>query len=90
VIVIQVPPLRSRTDDLPLLAEHFMRNTCENNGRPIMHIEEDAILELQKMPWTGNIRELRNVIERLAILCDHSVKSDDVIRFAQPLITKKN
>jgi len=86
VILIHVPALRERVDDIPLLADHFMQQTCDNNGKPFLPFEENAIKELQKMPWTGNIRELRNVVERLAILCDNKVTSDDVIKFAQPLI----
>jgi len=89
VILIQVPPLRERTDDIPALVDHFMEKTCERNGRAQLEVEEEAIEELKKMPWTGNIRELRNVVERLAILCDLKVTREDIIRFAQPLMTKK-
>ncbi len=87
VILIHVPALRERKEDIPLLANHFMQQICENNGKPFMEIEEGAVAELQKMPWTGNIRELRNVIERLAILCDNKVTDEDIKRFAQPLIS---
>ncbi len=86
VILIHVPSLRERSDDIPLLADHFMQLTSENSGKPVLTIEEDALKELKKMPWTGNIRELRNVIERLAILCDHVVSAEDVVKFAQPLM----
>lgn len=86
VILIHVPALRDRKDDIPLLADHFMLQICVSNGKPLLHFEEKAFKELQKMPWTGNIRELRNVVERLAILCDGNVTGEDVIRFAQPLI----
>ena len=86
VILIHVPALRERKDDIPLLANYFMQNTCTNNGKPMLSFEDKAFHELQKMPWTGNIRELRNVVERLAILCDNKVTAQDVIRFAQPLI----
>lgn len=86
VILIDVPPLRERSDDIPILAEHFMQQVCAKNGRPIIGFEPDAISALQKMPWTGNIRELRNVVERLAILCDQEVKKVDVERYAQPLM----
>ncbi|MBL7104228.1 MAG: sigma-54-dependent Fis family transcriptional regulator [Bacteroidales bacterium] len=87
VILIHVPALRERKEDIQLLANHFMQQICENNGKPLMEIEEGAVTELQKMPWTGNIRELRNVIERLAILCDNKVTDEDIKRFAQPLIS---
>ncbi|MCD4683493.1 MAG: sigma-54 dependent transcriptional regulator [Bacteroidales bacterium] len=86
VILIHVPALRERIDDIPILADHFMQQTCDNNGKPFLPFEDGAIKELQKMPWTGNIRELRNVVERLAILCDNKITADDVIRFAQPLM----
>ncbi len=86
VILIHVPALRERSDDIPLLSEHFMVQTCEANGKPVLPFDDGAFDELKKMPWTGNIRELRNVVERLAILCDHKVAGADVIKFAQPLI----
>ncbi len=86
VILIHVPALRERKEDIPLLVNHFMNQFCEKNGKPQMEIEEDAILALQEMPWTGNIRELHNVTERLAILCDHSITNEDVVKYAQPLI----
>ncbi len=85
VILIHVPSLRERMEDIPLLANHFMLQTCANNGKPLLQFEEESIAGLQKMTWTGNIRELRNVVERLAILCDNMVTAQDVIRFAQPL-----
>jgi DNA-binding NtrC family response regulator len=89
VILIHVPPLRERSNDIPLLAEHFMQLISENSGKPVIPFDDDAFEELKKMPWTGNIRELRNVVERLAILCDNSVTGEDVKRFAKPLINSK-
>ena len=85
VILINVPSLNERKDDIPLLAEHFMKETCESNGKAVIEISNDAMLELQKIKWTGNVRELRNVIERLAILCDHKIEKEDVSKYAQPL-----
>lgn len=85
VILIQVPPLNDRVDDIPLLANHFMRIICESSGRPVMPISDEAMNELKKINWTGNIRELRNVVERLAILSDKEVTANDVIKFAMPL-----
>ncbi len=85
VILIHVPALRERKDDIPILAEHFMQQTCDNNGKPVLPFEDKAIEQLQKMPWTGNIRELRNVVERLAILCDNQITEEDVEKFVQPL-----
>ncbi len=86
VIIIHVPALRERVEDIPILSEYFMKQTCEANGKPVLPFEDGAFEELQKMPWTGNIRELRNVVERLAILCDNKITGADVIRFAQPLM----
>ncbi len=86
VIIIHVPALRERVEDIPILSEYFMKQTCEANGKPVLPFEDGAFEELQKMPWTGNIRELRNVVERLAILCDNKITGEDVIRFAQPLM----
>lgn len=85
VILIHVPPLHERKDDIPLLAGYFMEEICAEQGKPLMFFEDSAFEELKKMKWTGNIRELRNVVERLIILCDREITRDDVIRFAQPL-----
>lgn len=85
VILINVPPLNERKDDIPILAEHFMKQIAENSGRPVMSITDEAMEELKKIKWTGNIRELRNVVERLAILSDKEVSAEDVKRFAMPL-----
>ena len=85
VILIQVPPLNERPEDIPELAKHFMAQICAEYGIPEKEITSDAINQLQKMPWTGNIREFRNVIERLIILCDKSITGDDVSNYAKPL-----
>ena len=85
VILIKVPPLASRLDDIPELAQHFMESALQEMGRPNIQFLPEAIDELQKLPWSGNIRELRNVIERLIILCDKEITSDDVKRYASPL-----
>ncbi|MGQ8337680.1 sigma-54-dependent transcriptional regulator [Sunxiuqinia sp. A32] len=85
VILIEVPSLNERPDDIPSLASHFMSQICAEYGMPEKSITEEAIEQLQKMRWTGNIREFRNVIERLIILCDKSITSDDVVNFARPL-----
>jgi DNA-binding NtrC family response regulator len=87
VILIHVPPLRERSEDIPLLVQHFMEQICESNGKPLMIITDGAFEQLKKMPWTGNIRELRNVVERMIILCDTAINAEDVKRFAQPLIS---
>jgi DNA-binding NtrC family response regulator len=85
VIIIHVPSLNDRIGDIPLLAEHFNEQICGEYGRPKMVIIPDAINELQKITWTGNIREFRNVLERLIILCDKEITGNDVAAYAQPI-----
>ena len=85
VIIIQVPTLNERLEDIPLLADHFIRQVCEEQGKPPMSFSDDAIKELQKITWTGNIREFRNVVERLAILSSDPISGDDVKLFSTPL-----
>jgi DNA-binding NtrC family response regulator len=87
VIIIQVPALKERLEDIPLLADYFIEQICTEYGRPKTSIQPDAIKDLQKINWTGNIRELRNVLERLIILCDKEITSRDVAAYAQPNIT---
>jgi DNA-binding NtrC family response regulator len=84
VILIHVPSLNDRTDDIPLLAEHFLKSICEEHSMPLKTITKEALKELQKINWTGNIREFRNVIERLVILCDKTITDKDVIAYARP------
>lgn len=85
VILIEVPPLSKRTDDIPLLTNHFLKEICATQGKPLMKALPDAMDELKKMPWTGNIRELRNVVERLVILCENEIKADDVKLYVRPM-----
>ena len=85
VILIHVPALNERLEDIPLLANHFIHTICDEYGMPLKSISDDAIAELQKITWTGNIREFRNVIERLIILCDLNITAEDVLKFAAPL-----
>ena len=85
VILIQVPTLNERVEDIPLLADHFITQICEESGVAKSTITPDALAELQKINWTGNIRELRNVIERLLILCDKNITAKDVQLYAHPL-----
>lgn len=87
VILIHVPSLNERKEDIPLLAQHFLKLICEEYGMPLKAISKDAIAELQKINWTGNIREFRNVMERLIILCDKTIHDKDVIAYARPLKT---
>ncbi|MGF1583932.1 MAG: sigma-54-dependent transcriptional regulator [Bacteroidales bacterium] len=85
VILINVPTLNERLEDIPLLADHFNEMICAEYGMPKKAINEDAIAELQKIEWTGNIREFRNVLERLIILCDKEITGKDVINYSQPI-----
>lgn len=86
VILIHVPSLNERQEDIPVLAEHFLTMVCAEHGISRKELAEDAILELQKIDWTGNIRELRNIIERLVILCDFNITGEDVTLFANPKV----
>ncbi len=85
VILIHVPPLRERKDDIPALAEHFATEICESHGRVVSTFTGDAMEALKEMPWSGNVRELHNVVERLIILCDREITGADVKKYAQPL-----
>jgi len=85
VILISVPSLDERKDDIPLLAEHFNELICADYGVPKKEIKKDAIDELKKISWTGNIREFRNVLERLIILCEKEITGKDVVSYAQPI-----
>ena len=73
VIELYVPPLNYRKDDIPLLAQHFLATLS-----PQKELHPDALKALQQINWTGNIRQLRNVIERLHILGEHQITAHDV------------
>lgn len=81
VIPIHVPPLRDRLEDIPALADHFIAAICKEYGRPAKKITDSAIKALQKGSWTGNIREFRNVIERLIILSPETIDKEQVEKF---------
>lgn len=81
VILIQVPPLSDRKEDIPLLVDKFLDEIAAEYGSTKKTISEKAIKELQKHPWTGNIRELRNVVERLVIMCGQDIDEKDVVRY---------
>ena len=89
VILINVPPLRERIEDIPELASFFTEQICDEYKIKPVKITDDAIEELQKLQWTGNIREFRNVIERLIILSNEQITGKDVKSFAHPLSTTK-
>ena len=82
VILIQVPLLKDRKEDIPLLVDKFLTDIASEYGTAKKSITESAIKELQKQPWTGNIRELRNVVERLVIMCGAEIGIEDVKKYA--------
>ena len=86
VIIIPVPPLRERREDIPSLAHHFVEKICAEYGQKPKVIEKDALAALSQMEWSGNIRELRNVIERLIILCDNNITLEDVKTYAHGVL----
>ena len=84
IILIHVPALNDRREDIPLLAEHFLTVVCNDHGIARKSLDEKAIKALSTINWTGNIRELRNVIERLVILAGDLITEQDVNLFANP------
>jgi len=84
VILIHVPSLAERKDDIGLLAQSFLEEICNDYGMPPKRISEPGLEALRALPWTGNIRELRNMIERLIILSDKVITDADVKAFANP------
>ena len=86
VIVIHVPALRERLEDIPLLMDYFIGQISQETGMAKKAVSPEAIEELCKLPWTGNIRELRNVAERLMILCGPTITAADVAAYATPSI----
>ena len=84
VINIQLPPLRDRREDIPLIADFFIRKYCEENGKPLYRISSEVLKALMDYHWPGNVRELENVIERGVVLCqgdtiDRSLLPDSVL-----------
>jgi len=84
VINIHVPHLTERIDDIPIIAQNFLENICNDYGMPVKKINEGGMTALQALPWTGNVRELHNMIERLIILSDRVITENDVRAFANP------
>ncbi len=82
VILIQVPPLNDRREDIPLLVEYFTQKIADEHGTAQKKFSEKALKKLKEYDWTGNIRELRNVVERLIILGNAEVSEEDVKLFA--------
>ena len=85
VIVLPVPALCDRREDIPALIDHFIKIVCKEYGIPCKKIEKDAVNTLTNLPWTGNIRELRNVMERLIILSQHKITSSEVEKYVIPV-----
>jgi DNA-binding NtrC family response regulator len=85
VIIIENPSLNQRKEDIPLLSNFFIKQICEEHGIATKTISNEGLKELKKINWTGNIREFRNVMERLIILCGNEITQKDVITFARPL-----
>lgn len=84
VILIHVPSLNERREDIPLLANHFLTMVCSEHGVPRKSFTEDALEALKNTDWSGNIRELRNIVERLVILCGNEINGEDVLAFSNP------
>ena len=84
VIIIHVPSLNQRKEDIPLLADHFLQQIAEEYGQAVKGIDKAAIESLQQHNWSGNIREFRNVMERLVILSGKVISADDVYSFVFP------
>ncbi len=90
VIIMHVPSLNDRRSDIPDLVEHFNDQICKEYGVPAKEIEPKAIKELQSINWTGNIRELRNVVERLIILSKDKVTKKDVVDYAVSVSNRRD
>ena len=84
VINIHVPHLTERIEDIPVIAQSFLEEICKEYGMPIKKISDAGVVALQRLPWTGNVRELHNMIERLIILSDKIITEHDVAAFANP------
>lgn len=84
VILIHVPSLNERRDDIPVLVDQFLTDICSDYGISKKTIDEEAIRMLQEYNWTGNIRELRNVVERLVILSARTITGEDVKSYVMP------
>jgi DNA-binding NtrC family response regulator len=84
VILIHVPSLKERREDIPLLADHFLTMICQDHGISRKQFNPEAMEALKNVDWTGNIRELRNIVERLVILCGNEIISSDIQLYANP------
>lgn len=84
VIMIHVPPLNERKEDIAALTHHFLKEICGAYGMPVKKIDDSALKKMQLHNWTGNIRELRNVVERLIILCGNTITRKEVETYIFP------
>jgi len=82
VIIMHVPPLEERKEDIPILTSHFVDLLAKEQGLERKSFSKQALEKLEHYPWTGNIRELRNVIERLLILGDNPISAENILQFA--------
>jgi DNA-binding NtrC family response regulator len=85
VIIIHVPPLCERVEDIPILTRYFIDQICEESGMPPRKIDDDALEELKKYKWTGNVLELITVTERLMIQSNNVITKEDGINYARPV-----
>ncbi|MBQ5648193.1 MAG: sigma-54-dependent Fis family transcriptional regulator, partial [Alistipes sp.] len=81
VILIKVPPLRERKGDVAILVNHFLKSICREYGISTKHIDKEAVVLLSEKRWSGNIRELRNVVERLIVLSGATITKEDIERY---------
>ncbi|MBS1497164.1 MAG: sigma-54-dependent Fis family transcriptional regulator, partial [Bacteroidetes bacterium] len=84
VIIIHVPSLNERRDDVPHLVNYFLASVAAEYGQPAKSIDKEAMDALQQYNWTGNIRELRNVVERLIILSGKTITAEDISLYVLP------
>jgi two-component system NtrC family response regulator len=88
VVPIWIPPLRQRREDIPLLADHFLKHFCQRHNRPEKTIAADAMQQLTSARWPGNVRQLRNVIERLVVtVTDEVIRAGDIPTDLDPMVT---
>lgn len=90
VIIIDVPPLNNRRGDIPALVDHFINVICQEYGIALKKASKEAMIALQNVNWTGNIRELRNVVERLIILSGEQITDKDVFSYVIPASSTRN
>ena len=88
VILVHLPSLQQRREDIPMLAGIYLNRICKQYQLPSLHIESDALRALQALPWTGNLRELKNAVERLAILAGPNITRKDVQQYIQPIASE--